>query len=113
MNFLVSPGIQVRELVGRTAAHKSSSYSVAHFTVGRGRTSATTYTRMAEETLIVLKGRGWLARGSQSEPIGPGSVLVVSPRVPRSIAADSTEDLEVMVVSSPAFEPRDSVRGSP
>lgn len=109
----IAPGIQVRELVGRTATHKSSSYSVTHFTIGRGRTSATTHTRVAEETLIVLKGKGWLARGSQSEPIGPGSVLVIAPRLPRSIAADSIEDLEVVVVSSPAFEPRDSVRGSP
>jgi len=109
----VTPGIEVRELVGRAGRHKSNSYSVAYFTIAPGRTSATTYTQEAEETLIVLKGHGWLARGSQSEKISPGSVVVVPPRVSRSVAADSTEDLELVVVSSPAFHSRDSAPGYP
>lgn len=102
-------GLILRELVGCVAAHHSEAYSVAHFTLVRGRTSASSYNKKAEETFLVIHGHGWVALGGRSEAVGPGSTVVVAPGVRHTVAADSAENLEFYAVSAPAFEPEDFV----
>jgi predicted cupin superfamily sugar epimerase/mannose-6-phosphate isomerase-like protein (cupin superfamily) len=103
------PPLELREIVGRTAPARSERLSVAFFRLQPGAASALSYNRQGEEIFIVTGGRGDVLRGSESVPVGPGSVVDVEPPVHRSVRADRGETLEFYAITSPAWSPEDDV----
>jgi mannose-6-phosphate isomerase-like protein (cupin superfamily) len=111
----VSPGVILKELTGRTApgSAKSDRCSVAFFHLEPGRASAWSYNKIGEESFFILKGHGEIRTGAQSQPVGPGSYILVPPSVVRSIRAAKDEALEFYAVTAPAWSQDDDVLTTP
>ena len=109
--IVVSPGVILKELTGRGAegSSKSERNSVAFFHLEPGRASAWSFNKAGEESFFVLKGRGQVWTGGNSQPVGPGSFILVPPGVVRSIRADRDEALEFYAVTAPAWSRDDDV----
>jgi len=107
----VSPGVVLKELTGRSAPEfaRSEKCSVALFHLEPGKASAWSYNKVGEESFFVLKGRGEIRTGDQSQPVVPGSFILVPPGVVRSIRASSNEALEFYAVTAPAWSQDDDV----
>jgi mannose-6-phosphate isomerase-like protein (cupin superfamily) len=107
----VSPGVQLRELTGRsaTAGAKTDQGSVALFHLEPGRASAWSYNKLGEESFFVLKGRGEVWTGSKSQAVRAGSFILIPPSVVRSIRAAKDEALEFYAVTTPAWSSEDDV----
>ena len=107
----VSPGVQLRELTGRSAAagSKTDQASVALFHLEPGRASAWSYNKVGEESFFVLKGHGEVWTGSRAQPVRPGSFILIPPSVVRSIRASKDESLEFYAVTTPAWSSEDDV----
>jgi mannose-6-phosphate isomerase-like protein (cupin superfamily) len=116
----VSPGVLLKELTGRTSVPgaRSTQASVAFFHLEPGRASAWSYNKLGEESFFVLKGHGSVWTGSQSQPVKPGSFILIPASTVRSIRASSTEALEFYAITTPAWSSDDDVhtnapRGAP
>jgi mannose-6-phosphate isomerase-like protein (cupin superfamily) len=107
----VSPGVLLKELTGRTAQSdaRSDKVSVAFFHLEPGRASAWSYTKVGEESFLILKGHGEIRTGNTSQPVRPGSFIVVPPTVVRSIMAGKQEALEFYAITAPAWSSDDDV----
>lgn len=107
----VSPGVILKELTGRSApaAARSEKNSVAWFHLEPGRASAWSYNLVGEESFFILKGHGEVWTGAQAHAVGPGSYILVAPRVVRSIRATRGEVLEFYAVTAPAWSQDDDV----
>ena len=112
----VAPGVLLKELTGRTSAPgaRSTQASVAFFHLEPGRASAWSYNRVGEESFFVLKGHGSVWTGSKSQPVRPGSFILIPASTVRSIRASSTEALEFYAITTPAWSSDDDVHtGAP
>ena len=111
-SIVVSPGVILKELTGRTApaGARSRKVSVAFFHLEPNRASAWSYNKVAEESFFILKGHGTVRTGTRSQPVGPGSYILVPPAVVRSVLASPREALEFYAVTSPAWSQDDDVR---
>jgi mannose-6-phosphate isomerase-like protein (cupin superfamily) len=112
----VSPGVLLKELTGRTSAPgaRSIQASVAFFHLEPGRASAWSYNKVGEESFFVLKGHGIVWTGSKSQPVRPGSFILIPASTARSIRASSTEALEFYAITTPAWSSDDDVHtGAP
>ncbi len=109
--IVVSPGVILKELTGRSApaTAKSDRCSVAYFILEPGRASAWSYNKVGEESFFILKGHGEVWTGSHAEPVRPGSFILVPPSVVRSIRASQGEVLEFYAVTAPAWSSDDDV----
>jgi mannose-6-phosphate isomerase-like protein (cupin superfamily) len=109
--IIVSPGVLLKELTGRTAQPtvRSDKVSVAYFRLEPGKASAWSYTKVGEESFFVLKGHGEIRTGEQTQALRPGSFIVIQPTVLRSIKASDDEALEFYAVTSPAWSSDDDV----
>jgi mannose-6-phosphate isomerase-like protein (cupin superfamily) len=112
----VSPGVLLKELTGRTSAPgaRSTQASVAFFHLEPGRASAWSYNKVGEESFFVLKGHGVVWTGSKSQPVRPGSFILIPASTVRSIRASATEALEFYAITTPAWSSDDDVHtGAP
>jgi mannose-6-phosphate isomerase-like protein (cupin superfamily) len=112
----VSPGVLLKELTGRTSTPgaRSTQASVAFFHLEPGRASAWSYNKVGEESFFVLKGHGVVWTGSKSQPVRPGSFILIPASTVRSIRASSTEALEFYAITTPAWSSDDDVHtGAP
>lgn len=105
----MSPGLKLREVVGRVASAHSERCSVAYFTLEAGRHTATSLNRTAEEYFVITEGTGSVRVGSQEVAVEPGSVVVIPPEAPHSLRAAETAGLHFYAISAPAFTPEDYV----
>jgi len=107
----VSPGVVLKELTGRSgpATAKSDRCSVAFFHLEPGKASAWSYNKVGEESFFVLKGHGEIRTGAQTQPVRPGSYILVPPTVVRSIRAAGDEVLEFYAITAPAWSQDDDV----
>lgn len=107
----VSPGVMLKELTGRKAPDtaKSDKNSVAFFRLEPGRASAWSHNKIGEESFFVLKGHGEIRTGTTSQPVRPGSFILIPPQVVRSIKANDDEALEYYAVTAPAWTQEDDV----
>ena len=107
----VAPGVRLKELTGRSAAagSKTDQASVALFRLEPGRASAWSYNKVGEESFFVLKGHGEVWTGSRSQPVRPGSFILIPPSVVRSIRANKDESLEFYAITTPAWSSEDDV----
>ncbi len=110
--FSMAPGVELRELIGRTAAAKTSDYSIARFTLAPGKGTGTSYNKVGEEVFLIISGRGTVVLGKDATAVSAGSVVVMKPGVHHSLTAstEATEPLEFYAITFPAFSPQDYVR---
>jgi mannose-6-phosphate isomerase-like protein (cupin superfamily) len=112
----VSPGVLLKELTGRSSAPgaRSTQASVAFFHLEPGRASAWSYNKVGEESFFVLKGHGVVWTGNKSQPVRPGSFILIPASTVRSIRASATEALEFYAITTPAWSSDDDVHtGAP
>lgn len=109
--IVVSPGVILKELTGRSGPEtaRSERCSVAFFHLEPGKASAWSYNKVGEESFFVLKGHGEIRTGAQTQPVGPGSYILVPPTVVRSIRAAGGEALEFYAITAPAWSQADDV----
>jgi mannose-6-phosphate isomerase-like protein (cupin superfamily) len=107
----VSPGVQLKELTGRSAeaGSRTDQASVAWFHLEPGRASAWSYNKVGEESFFVLKGHGEVWTGGRSQAVRPGSFILIPPSVVRSIRASKDESLEFYAITTPAWSSEDDV----
>jgi mannose-6-phosphate isomerase-like protein (cupin superfamily) len=107
----VSPGVQLKELTGRSAVKgaKSDQASVAFFRLAPGCGSAWSHNKVGEESFFVLKGRGEVWTGNRAQPVRAGSFILIPPGVVRSIRASKGEELEYYAVTTPAWSSDEDV----
>ena len=112
--IVVSPGVILKELTGRTApvGARSRKVSVAFFHLEPSRASAWSYNKVAEESFFILKGHGVVWTGNRSQPVGPGSYILIPAAVRRSIQASPREALEFYAITAPAWSQDDDVHTS-
>jgi mannose-6-phosphate isomerase-like protein (cupin superfamily) len=109
--IVVSPGVILKELTGRSAAApaKSNRCSVAYFVLEPGRASAWSYNKVGEESFFILKGRGEVWTDGHVQPVRPGSFILIPPNVVRSVRASQGEVLEFYAITAPAWSSEDDV----
>lgn len=105
----VSPGVELRELVGLVGHAKTGRTSVAHFALAPGKTTGLSFMKTGEEYFLVTKGRGTVVVGEVTSPVEPGTIVFLAPTVRHSITAAPDSALEFYAVSTPAFSPDDYV----
>jgi len=99
------PPIAVEELVGRSAPQRSQAISVARFVMQPGAAMPMMVTREGHEVMVVSAGKGRVMIGDKTQDVAQGSVVLLPPGVPHSIAADTR--LEFTVSVAPAWQPTD------
>ena len=107
----VSPGVILKELTGRSSLDtaKSELNSVALFHLDKGKASHWSYNKKGEESFFVLRGHGVIWTNSYSQPVKPGSFILVPPNVVRSIRASKNESLDFYAITAPAWSREDDV----
>ena len=103
------PGVTLKELVGRNAPAHSTRYSVAQFTLQKNASTATSYNKSAEESYLIVSGKGHVVLGKMRLAVRAGSMVIVPVKVPHSIHADAGEKLVFHAICAPAFTPKDFV----
>lgn len=110
----VSPGVDLRELVGRVARDaKTSAVSVAQFTLAPGHGSGTSFNRRSQEVFLVASGTGQVQLGDRVTPVAPGSTVFIPATQHHSIAADAGSTLIFYAICAPAFAADDYVLVQP
>lgn len=99
------PPVAVEELVGRTAPQRSEAISVARFVLQKGATMPTMVTREGHEVMVVSAGKGRVTIGNKTQDVAQGSVILLPPGIPHSIAAETR--LEFTVSVTPAWQASD------
>lgn len=107
----VSPGVQLKELTGRSAmpGAKTDQGSVAFFRLEPGRASAWSHNKVGEESFFVLKGHGEVWTGNKAHAVRPGSFILIPASVVRSIRASKGEALEFYAITTPAWTSDDDL----
>lgn len=102
-------GFQLTEVVGRDAPAHSERCSIAYFSLQPGRSTTTSFNKIAEEYFVIARGTGTVRVGTREVTVAPGSVVVVPPRAAHSLQAASSNTLYFYAISAPAFSPDDYV----
>jgi mannose-6-phosphate isomerase-like protein (cupin superfamily) len=113
--FTIAAGVQLKELMGRSAAKdaKTDRASVALFQLAPGSASAWSHNKIGEESFFILKGQGEVWTGSHAQPVRPGSFILIPPGIVRSIRATKGEVLEFYAITTPAWSMEDDVQVGP
>jgi uncharacterized protein len=106
----LATGVELQELVGRTAAARSPDYSVARFALAPERGTGTSYNKIGEEVFLIISGRGTLVLGEEASSVTTGSVVVIPAGLKHSLTAAPDSSLEFYALTWPAFSPDDYVR---
>jgi predicted cupin superfamily sugar epimerase/mannose-6-phosphate isomerase-like protein (cupin superfamily) len=105
-----STGARLQELVGRVAPlAKSSTLSIAKFTLSPGRSSGTSFNHRSQEVFLVIDGTGEVHLGDKVTPVNAESTVFIPAGEMHSIQADPNSRLTFYAVSAPAFSPEDYV----
>lgn len=109
--FTVAPGVQLKELMGRSATKdaKTDRTSVALFELAPGSASAWSHNKVGEESFFILRGHGEVWTGNHAQAVRPGSFVLIPPGVVRSIRASKGEVLEFYAITTPAWSMEDDV----
>ena len=106
----VTPGVTLRELVGRLAqGAKTSAVSVAKFTLAPGMSTGRSFNRRAQEIFLVTEGSGLVRLGEKVVSVTRDSTVFIPAEVVHSIEADAKSNLGFFAISAPAFTPDDYV----
>ncbi len=109
-----APGVTLRELVGRVAQYgKTTSVSVAKFTLAPGKSSGKSFNHRAQEIFLVIDGAGLVHLGDEVFPVTRDSTVFIPAESVHSIEADAKSTLSFYAISAPAFSPDDYVLVKP
>jgi len=104
-----APGVSLQELIGKAGAAQSDKYSVARFQVAKGASTGTSFNKTAEESFLVISGKGHVVVDGKRAAISAGSVVIIPAKIPHSLQADADEAVEFYAICAPAFDPADFV----
>jgi predicted cupin superfamily sugar epimerase/mannose-6-phosphate isomerase-like protein (cupin superfamily) len=105
-----SPGVTLRELVGRVAPSATTpTLSIAKFTLEPGRSSGTSFNHVSQEVFLVTGGTGKVHLGNEVTPVKAESTVFIPAGETHSIEADPNSTLIFYAVSAPAYRPEDYV----
>jgi predicted cupin superfamily sugar epimerase/mannose-6-phosphate isomerase-like protein (cupin superfamily) len=106
----VSPGVTLRELVGRVAPLATTpTLSIAKFTLESGQSSGMSFNHVSQEVFLVIGGTGTVHIGDDVKPVKTDTTVFIPAGVRHSIEADPNSTLSFYAVSAPAFSPEDYV----
>jgi predicted cupin superfamily sugar epimerase/mannose-6-phosphate isomerase-like protein (cupin superfamily) len=105
-----SPGVTLRELVGRVAPlAKTAALSIAKFTLSPGQSSGASFNHRSQEVFLVMGGTGKVYLGDKVTPVAAESTVFIPAGEVHAIEADSNATLTFYAVSAPAYSPEDYV----
>jgi predicted cupin superfamily sugar epimerase len=105
-----SPGVALRELVGRVAPlAKTPTLSIAKFTLQPGRSSGASFNHVSQEIFLVTGGTGKVHLGNEIASVKAESTVFIPAGETHSIEADTDSTLIFYAVSAPAYSPEDYV----
>lgn len=109
VNPLQTPhGEVVYELMG-SAAGGSAAHSVAHIVIPAGRASRRHYHPTAEESYVVLSGRGRLEMDGETCALGAGDAVAITPPLVHQLFNAGEDDLVILAICVPPWTPDNSV----
>ncbi|HSJ52924.1 MAG TPA: cupin domain-containing protein [Anaerolineae bacterium] len=106
--ILADDGSLIRELAAPGNA-PLAAHSVAEIRHPVGTASREHYHGVAEEVYYVLEGEGEVRVDGQSQAIGPGDVVAISPGQRHKVAQRGDKDLVLLVTCVPAYSPAEVV----
>jgi mannose-6-phosphate isomerase-like protein (cupin superfamily) len=107
--IVTSSGEIIYELVGRRVGQITERHSGAHVVIPPGKSSRLHYHPEAEESYFILKGRGRLRIGGEESEVSAGQMILIPPPQPHKIINTASEDLELLAICVPAWEPSNTV----
>lgn len=102
--FAGGDGTRLREYLNAAKVSLALGYSLAHATLGAGRTSHV-HRLEASEVYCVLSGRGRLHVDAESSEVGPGDVVYIPPGSAQWLENLGDEDLKFLCIVEPAWRP--------
>jgi mannose-6-phosphate isomerase-like protein (cupin superfamily) len=102
-------GELIYELVGRTLIKSSIRHSVAHVVVPPGKSSRRHYHPEAEESYYVMQGMGLIQIENVESILSAGDEVLIPAQSAHKVFNCGEEDLVLMVVCVPAWEPSNTV----
>jgi len=107
--LLTPQGEIILELIGKgELSGGTSKHSLAHVVIPPGKSSASHYHKISEETYFILKGEGWMRIDQQEFSLQPGQACLIEPGEVHQIFNRGKTDLEFLAVCAPAWETKDS-----
>ena len=102
-------GEVINELVGRgEETGKSKKQSLAHVSIPNGKKVAPHYHKVSEETYYFLRGTGQMIVDNEEKQVSAGDAVLIMPGQIHELYNNSSETLEFIAVSAPAWIPDDS-----
>lgn len=98
--------IALTNAVGRTGPQLSTAISATRFTMQPGAHMPMMMTQEGHEVMIVTAGTGRVTVGGKSQPVAPGAIVYLPPRIPHSIDAETR--LDFTVATTPAWQASDT-----
>lgn len=103
-------GERIYEMIGRPERlGGATKHSFGHVVIPPNCSSRPHYHPEAEETYYITKGKAKMTIDGRAHLLRPGDAVFIHPPEKHQIFAMGDEDLEFIVVCSPAWEPTNSV----
>ncbi|MFW9961957.1 MAG: cupin domain-containing protein [Candidatus Sifarchaeia archaeon] len=80
-------------------------YSLAHATLSPKKTSLPHRFKTASEVYYILKGEGIMHIDDETQRVGPGDTIYISPRAVQSIENTGEINLEFLCIVYPEWQP--------
>jgi mannose-6-phosphate isomerase-like protein (cupin superfamily) len=102
-------GEVIYELIGRTMGFGTASHSLAHVLIPAGKSSLRHYHPSAEESYYVARGEARIEIDDESAILSSGDAVIIPARRAHKIYNVGNEDLVILVICLPAWEPSNTV----
>ena len=99
----------VYELIGRAVGGSPERHSIAHVVIPPGKASLLHHHPEAEESYYILKGRARMVLGDEDAIVKPGQAILIPRTQAHKIFNVGEQDLELLAICAPAWEPSNSV----
>lgn len=103
-------GFSISEYLGRHSSPSRDELSLAVEHISKGVAKPRHFHKISEEVFHVLSGAGFLTIDGTEYPIERGSTFLVEIGQQHFLRAADDEDLAVLLISFPAYEPSDYIK---
>ncbi|MDY7078444.1 MAG: cupin domain-containing protein [Chloroflexota bacterium] len=107
--LVTGQGEVIYELIGRTVGESTERHSLAYVVIPPGKSAPLHNHPEAEESYYILKGEAQMVLGDEEAIVGPGQAILIPPSSPHKISSIGEDDLELLAVCVPAWEPTNTV----
>ncbi len=97
----------ISELIGKTSGDQPN-HSLAYIVIPPGKSSASHYHQLSQESYYILEGEGQVRVDQQHFFIKPGQVCYIEPGETHQISNQGEKDLVFLAVCVPPWVPEDS-----